>query len=114
MPAQFGLIRGDTGYISAAAGAKVGVISKWVIVPVRMKPDGKPQLQFKAQFSWKQDALMAMIGRGTLKGRVIVQMKTKIGMENVDVLAWSEWRMEGNVLILEDILHTEGAKFRPI
>jgi hypothetical protein len=114
VPGQFGLIRGDTGYITAAAGAKVGVISKWVITPVRMKSDGKPELRFKAQFSWKQDALMSMVGRGALKGRVIVQMKTKVGMENVDVLAWSEWHMEGNVLILEDVLHTEGSKFRPI
>lgn len=114
MPAHFGMIRGDAGYISAAAGAKVGIISKWVITPVRMKPDGKPELEFKAQFSWKNDALMNMVGRGTLKGRVIVQMKTKAGMENVDVLAWSEWRLEGNVLYLKDVLHTEGAKFRPI
>ena len=114
MPGQFGLIRGDAGYISAAAGAKVGIISKWVIEPVRMKADGKPELQFRAQFSYKNDALMAMIGRGALKGRVIVQMRTKAGMENVDVLAWQEWRLEGNVLYLKDILHTEGAQFRPI
>jgi len=114
VPGQFGTIRGDAGYITASAGAKVGIISKWVIIPVRMKVDGKPELQFKAQFSWKNDALMNMVARGTLKGRVVVQMRTKVGMENVDVLAWSEWRMDGGVLYLEDILHTEGAKFRPI
>lgn len=114
MPGQFGLIRGDAGYISAAAGAKVGIISKWVITPVRMKSDGTPELQFKAQFSWKNDALMNMVSRGTLKGRVVVQMKTKAGMENVDVLSWAQWRMDGGILYLDDILHTEGAKFRPI
>ena len=114
MPGQFGKIRGEAGYITAAAGAKVGLISKWIISPVRMKPDGKPELQFRAQFSWKNESLMAAVGRGVLKGRVIVQMRTKVGLENVDVLAWSEWRMEGGVLVLEDVLHTEGAKFRPI
>lgn len=108
MPGQFSLIRGDAGFITAAAGAKVGIISKWVIKTVRMKPDGRPEMQFKAQFSWKNDALMNMVARGTLKGRVVVQMRTKYGQENVDVLAWQEWKMDGDVLILEDVLQYEG------
>jgi hypothetical protein len=116
MAGQFGLIRGDAGEVTAAAGAKVGIISKWVISPKRMKPDGKPELQFKAQFSWKNDSLMAMVGRGDLRGRVMVTMrnnKTR-GIENIDVVQWAEWRMEGGVLILEDIVHFEGTKFRPL
>ena len=112
MPGQFGLIRGDAGYITAAAGAKVGIISKWVLTPKRMKPDGTPEMQFRAQFSWKNDALMNMVARGTLIGRVVVQMKTKYGLENVDVLAWQDWRMEGGVLTLEDVLHYEGVRQR--
>ena len=114
MHGQFAAIRGDAGYISAAAGAKVGIISKWIITPVRMKADGKPELQFKAQFSWKNDALMNMIGRGALKGTVTVQMRTKVGLENVFVLDWQQWRLDGGLLYLDDILHTEGAKFRPL
>ena len=112
MPGQFGLIRGDAGYITAAAGAKVGIISKWVLTPKRMKPDGTPEMQFRAQFSWKNDALMNMVARGALKGRVVVQMKTKYGLENVDVLAWQDWRLEGGVLTLEDVLHYEGVRQR--
>ena len=114
MPGQFGLIRGDAGEVTAAAGAKVGIISKWVIAPKRMRPNGTPELQFKAQFSWKNDALMGMIARGALKGRVLVHMRTKYGLENIDVVQWAEWRMEGGVLILEDIVHFEGTKFRPV
>ena len=79
-----------------------------------MKPDGKPELQFRAQFSWKNESLMAAVSRGVLKGRVIVQMRTKVGLENVDILAWQQWRFDGGVLYLDDILHSEGAKFRPL
>jgi hypothetical protein len=114
VPGQFALIRGDAGYITAAAGAKVGIISKWVIKPVAMKGDGTPELQFKAQFSWKNDALMAMLARGTLKGRVVVQMRSKVGQENIDIVQWQQWRMDGGVLILDDILHFEGTRFRPL
>lgn len=115
MPGQFGIIRGDAGYITAAAGAKVGIISKWVIIPTRMRENGTPELSFKAQFSWKNDALMAMVGRGDLKGRVIVQMRNKHNrIENVDVVSWAQWRLEGGILYLDDILHFEGTKFRAV
>lgn len=114
MPGQFGTIRGDAGYITAARGAKAGIISKWIILPVRQKANGTPELQFKAQFSWKNDTLMNLLANGTLKGRVIVQMRTKAGLEDVDILAWQEWRMEGNILYLSDVLHSEGVKFRPL
>jgi hypothetical protein len=113
---HFESIRGDAGYITAAAGAKVGIISKWIMAPHGMKPDGKPILQFKAQFSWKNDSLMNMVGRGALKGRVIAQMKdNKTGrIVDTDILDWSEWRLEGGVLILENVLYFENVKFRPI
>jgi len=115
VPGQFGEISGDAGYITAAAGAKVGIISKWIMRPKRMKADGKPELQFKAQFSWKNDSLMNMVGRGALKGRVVAQMRNKYGkIEDTDILNWSEWRLEGGVLILEDVLYFENVKFRPI
>lgn len=115
MPGQFAEIAGDTGYITAAAGAKVAIISKWVLRPKRMKPDGRPELQFKAQFSWRNDALMSMVGRGALKGRVTVQMRNKYGkVEDTDLLNWQEWRFEGGVLVLEDVLYFEDVKFRPI
>lgn len=115
MPSQFGTIRGDAGYITAARGAKAGIISKWIIAPVRMKADGKPELQFKAQFSYKNETLMNLVANGTLKGRVIVQMRGKTGVvEDVDILAWQEWRWEGGILYLNDVLHSEGVKFRPL
>ena len=115
MSGQFGTIRGDAGVITAAAGAKVGIISKWVIIPVRMKDDGTPELQFKAQFSWKQDSLMNMVGRGALKGRVQVQMRdTNRQLLTVDIVSWANWRYDGGVLILDDVVHFENAKFHPL
>lgn len=115
MSGQFGTIRGDAGVITASAGAKVGVISKWVIVPSRMKEDGRPELQFKAQFGWKQDSLMAMIGRGALKGRVTVQMRNRRGqVENIDIVSWGQWRYDNGILYLDDIVHFENVRFNPL
>lgn len=108
MSGQFGLIRGNDGFITSM-GAKVAIFSYWTIKPGRIKPDGKPQLQFVGQFSWINDVLMNMKLRGIpLQKRVVVQMRTKYGLEDVDILGWAEWRMEGGVLYLEDVLHTEG------
>lgn len=117
MPAQFGTIRGDAGFISASAGAKVGIISRWIIEPKRMKADGRPELEFRCQFSWKNDVLMNMVSRGTIKPRVIVQMRNKASkVESIDVVSWQNWRLEGGVLYLSDIMHFEGdaVKFRSV
>ena len=109
MPGQFGLIQGYDGFITASGGAKVAIFSHWTIKPGRMKPDGKPQLQFVGQFSWVNDVLMNMKLRGIpLQKRVIVQMRTKHGLEDVDILGWAEWRYEGGILYLEDVLRSEG------
>ena len=76
--------------------------------PSGRKPDGKPILRFKAQFSWVNDVLMNMKMNGLpMQKRVIVQMRTRYGVEHVDILGWSEWRYEGGVLTLEDVLHGE-------
>lgn len=104
---MFEIIKGDAGYITAA-GAKAAIINRWNITRSGLKPDGKPRLRFRAQFSWSNDVLMTM----KLKKRVVVQMKTKYGMENVDILDWAESRYEGGVLTLEDILYVEGVKQR--
>lgn len=112
--AHFAVIRGNDGYITAAAGAKVGIMSRWVIRHSGQHPDGKPRFRFRAQFRWINEPLMAMVGRGDLKGRVILQMKTTKGQENVDILGWDEWRMEDGVLTLENVYKTEGVKFRPL
>jgi hypothetical protein len=110
---QFSLIRGDAGYITAAGGAKVAIISKWVVAPSGVKSDGKPRLRFKAQFSWMNETLMNLKLNGMpMKKRIVVQMKTKYGPENVDILGWQEWRFEGGVLILEDLDHAEGVRVR--
>ena len=108
MSGQFSLIQGNDGYITAM-GAKAAIFSHWTVKPGRMKPDGKPQLQFVGQFSYVNDVLMNMKLRGVpLQKRVIVQMRTKNGLENVDILGWAEWRYEGGVLYLEDVLRSEG------
>lgn len=105
-PEGYGGIRGEAGYITAAAGAKVGIIARWSIRRSGSNPNGTPRLRFRAHFSWKQDALMNMIQKGALKGRVRVQMKTKNGLEDIDIVQWDEWRMdEDGALTLENILH---------
>ncbi len=88
-----------------AAGAKAGIISQWNITRAGLKPDGKPRLRFRAQFSWTSDTLMNMKG---MKKRVVVKMRTKYGVENVDILDWAEARFEGNVLTLEDVMYVSG------
>lgn len=115
-PDGFGVIQGDTGSITVA-GAKAAIINRWNIRRVGTKPDGKPKLQFKAQFSWINETLMNLKQHGQpMKKRVVVQMKTKYGVENVDILDWQESKLEGGVLILTDIAHFEGqnVKFRSV
>lgn len=114
MAGHFEAIRGDTGYVTASAGATVATIGKWIIVPSGTKPDGTVRLQFKAQFSFRNDTLMGMIGRGQLKGRIVVQMRRQHGIESIDILDWQEWHFEGGVLRLEDITRFENVKARPI
>lgn len=88
-----------------AAGARAGIISKWNITQAGLYPDGKPRLRFRCQFSYINDVLMNMKG---MKKRVIVQMRTKAGQENVDILDWAEARFEGGVLTLEDVMYVQG------
>lgn len=105
-PEGYGGIRGDAGTITAAAGATVGIIARWSIRRSGANPGGAPRLRFRAHFSWKQDGLMSMIEKGQLKGRVRVQMKTKNGLENIDIVSWDEWKLdEDGALTLENILH---------
>jgi len=113
MPGQFGTIRGDSGYISGA-GAKVAIIKKWIIVPSRMRPDGTPILQFKAQFSYVNEVLMNLKMNGLpVQKRIRVQMRTeRYGLQDVDILGWAEWRFEGGILYLEDIMHTEASNVK--
>jgi hypothetical protein len=111
---HFAVIRGRDGFITAAAGAKVAIFSRWRIEHSGNKPDGTPRHRFRGQFSWVNEPLMNMVTSGKLKGRVILQGKFKNGAENVDILGWAEWRMENGVLTLEDIYQVEGVKFRPI
>lgn len=109
---QFSEISGDAGQVLASAGAKVGIISRWKLVPTRQKPDGTPELQFKAQFSWRNDVLMNMLSRGALKGRVQVTFRSKMGMETIDIVAWDQWRMDGGILYLDNVTYFEAAKLK--
>lgn len=110
---QFAEITGDAGQV-LITGGKAGVISRWKIVPVRQKPDGTPELQFKAQFSWRNDVTMGLISRGVVKGRVQVSMRTKKGLETLDIVQWAQWRMDGGILYLDDVMYFEALKQRPI
>jgi hypothetical protein len=105
MPGQFNEITGDAGQVLAAAGATVGIISRWKLVPGRTKPDGTPELQFKAQFRWKNDVTMSMLARGVLKGRVQVTFQSKLGLEAIDIVHWDQWRMDGGVLYLDNVMY---------
>jgi hypothetical protein len=105
---------GGDGYITAAAGAKIAIFSRWVINHSGQNPDGTPRFRFKGQFRWANELMLEMVGRGTLKGRVIVQFKTTKGLENVDILGWDEWHYADGVLILENVYQTEGAKYRAL
>lgn len=107
---HFPIVRGHDGYITAAAGAKVGIMNRWIIRYVGNR-DGRHRYRFKAQFSWVNEGFMRAIGDGTLKGRVRLQFKTREkGVEDVDIFGWEEWRYEDGVLILEDIYQeTEAA-----
>ena len=112
MPGQFAEISGDAGRVLASAGALVGTISRWKLVPTRQKDDGTPELQFKAQFSWKNDVLMGMVSRGALKGRVQVAFRSKVGMETIDIVAWDQWRMDGGILYLDNVTYFDTARLR--
>jgi hypothetical protein len=103
-PDGVAVIQGDTGFVTAAAGAKVGIINRWNIRRSGTNPDGKPRLRFKCQFSWVNDVLMGM----KIQKRVVVQMRTKLGLENVDILAWDDWRYDGGILYLDNVVHVEG------
>ena len=113
MPGQFSEVSGDAGQVLASAGALVGTISRWKLVPTRQKPDGTPELQFKCQFSWKNDVLMNMVSRGTLKGRVQVTFRSKKGLETIDIVAWDQWRMDGGILYLDNVTYFDTAKIKP-
>lgn len=102
---MFEIIQGDAGKVTVAAGATAGIISRWNVTRAGLQPDGKPRLRFKAQFSYVNDVLMNMKG---MQKRVIVHMKTKYGVENVDILDWEEARFEGNVLTLENVMYVHG------
>jgi hypothetical protein len=105
-PEGFGGIAGTDGYITAAGGAKIAIMARWQIRRSGSYPDGRPRLRFNSWFAWKQDGLMAMCGRGELKGRVRLQMRGKDGPENIDIVQWDEWRLnEDGMLTLENILH---------
>jgi hypothetical protein len=103
------VITGTAGYITAA-GAKAAIMSRWNIRRSGTQPDGKPRLRFRAQFSYVNDTLMNLKHNGTpLQKRVVVEMRTeRHGHEKVDILGWGEWKYEGGILTLEDIMHSEG------
>jgi len=100
----FEIIKGDAGTVTVAAGATAGIIKAWNVTRAGLKPDGKPRLRFRAQFSYFSETLMTMKG---MKKRVRVQMKTNYGVETIDIVDWAEARFEDNILTLEDIMYFE-------
>ena len=102
---MFEIIKGDTGHISAS-GAKVAIMSHWNITRNGLHEDGTPRLRFRAQFSYVNDSLMNLkVGGLPIKKRVIIELKTKAGYEQQDIIGWLEWRYEGGILTLEDVLY---------
>ena len=105
---QGAVIKGNAGDISAACGAKVGILSRWNIRRSGSKPDGSPILRFRAQFSYVNDTLMNIKFKGLpLQKRVVIEMMTKNGPERVDILGWDEWRYDDGILTLENIMRSE-------
>jgi len=113
-PEGFGGMRGDAGEITALGGAKVAIIARWTLRREGTNRDGTPRLKFRAWFSWKNDALMAMCQRGDLKGRVRVFMRTEShGEQQIDIVNWSEWAVnDDGMLVLEDVMHFDTAPLR--
>jgi hypothetical protein len=111
---HFRLITGDAGYVTAAAGAKVAIMNRWKIERSGAMPDGKPRYRLRASFSFVNEALMGLVGHGKIRGRPVLQMRTKLGVENVDIDAWSEWRYEDGLLVLEDIQHFDAKPARTV
>jgi hypothetical protein len=108
-PDGVGAIQGDAGFVTVAGGAKAGIIKKWSITRSGTNPDKSPRLRLRAQFGWLNETLMNLKMNGLpMKKRVVVQMKTKLGFENVDILDWDEARLEGGVLTLENVRRSEG------
>lgn len=105
MPGTFGEIEGDSGVVLAGAGATAAIISRWKVVPLRTKPDGTTELQFKAQFSWKNDVTMGMLAKGIMRGRVQVKFRTKLGLEQIEIVGWDQWRMDGGILYLDNVTY---------
>lgn len=106
---QGAVIRGDAGFITAQAGAKVAVISRWNIRRSGTMPDGSPVLRFRAQFSYVNETLMNLKLHGLpLNKRVVVQMKRDgHPVESIDIIGWDEWKYDGGILTLENILRSE-------
>lgn len=105
---MFEQINGNSGWVTVAGGAKAAIFGQWNITRSGLKPDGKPVLRLRARFSWANDTLMSL----KMKKRVVLQVKTKLGVEDIDVLDWQEWRIEGDMLVLEDIAHFDAKKPR--
>jgi hypothetical protein len=109
-PEGFGGIKGSDGQITVMGGAVAATIARWSIRRVGTNPDGSPRLRFRAHFSWRNDVLMKMCGRGELIGRVRVFMLGTKGKEQIDVVNWDEWIVdEDGALTLENVLHFDTA-----
>lgn len=112
-PEGFGGVRGTDGEITGMGAAKVAIIARWTLRRSGTNKDGSPQLRFRAWFSWRNDTLMAMCQKGIMKGRVRVFMLGKNGREQIDIVAWDEWHLnEDGMLVLENIHAMDTAPIR--
>ena len=47
--------------------------------------------------------------------RVRIKMRTeRYGLQDVDIVGWDDWRYEGGILYLENIVHAEGVRERKV
>lgn len=101
-------IFGQEGEITAGStGAVAAKIARWSIKRSGTNPGGKARLRFRAHFSWRSEVLLRMCGRGEIKPRIKVFMKTlHEGDQQVDVVNWDEWRIDDDgALTLENVLY---------
>lgn len=112
-PEGFGGVRGGDGEITGVGGAKVAIIARWNLRRAGTRSDGRPELRFRAWFSWRNDTLMGMCQKGIMKGRVRVFMMGKDGREQIDIVSWAQWELNPDgMLTLEDVISMDTAPLR--
>lgn len=108
----FEVVKGTAGWVQRAAGSRPAIINHWTITRSGIVPGTNvPRLRFRASFSFVNNALMDLPDKLGGSKRVFVQLKNKDGIvETKELLSWGEWKYDGSMLTLEDVVLTKGGK----